>query len=156
MRTIFRRCEYKSDLASVARRGDPINAPATPTPKSFMLAREIDRLNAEAAQIESRADQNARGGSAEPRRSARRRFRHRADGSDPSGDRGLVRPDRGGRGYPVAHPIGARRMDGADGLIHGRLHQHGQQQASVSVSSAGKICGRFTGPPWPAGRIPKP
>ena len=64
MRTIFRRFEYKSDLASVARRGDPINAPATPTPKSFMLAREIDRLNAEAAQIESRADQNARGGSA--------------------------------------------------------------------------------------------
>jgi hypothetical protein len=28
-----------------------------------MLAQEIDRLNAEAAQIQSRADQNARGGS---------------------------------------------------------------------------------------------
>jgi hypothetical protein len=29
------------------KRGDPINAPATPTPKCFMLAQEIYRLNAE-------------------------------------------------------------------------------------------------------------
>jgi hypothetical protein len=42
---------------------------ARPTPKSFTLAQEIERLNAEAAQIEGRADQNARSGSASARSS---------------------------------------------------------------------------------------